>query len=340
MNYSHRFWLYGPAGLFAILMLAVIGYWFFASSALSKKLDAINGREIAPGVRIGFAQKSVTGFPFRLDTEMDGFHMEIATSHGPTIWTAEHVASHSLTYGRTQYVFEAAGKQHVEWHDDRGQLHTYDFLPGMLRASLIANGGKLSRFDLDLVNADSADVAASHVQLHLRQDPNVDGLDLYATAANVYIAPQLKPAFGPSLKRFRVDALVSPGTSFNAALSGEQDWRAAAENWRTRHGGVLVNNLALTWGKLDIDGKGALAVDAQHRPMGSLKLRIGNWRALVQRAQQNGRIGGDNRGLASGLLAVAQNTHGNGMPLDTALSFQNGIVFVGTVPADLLSPLY
>jgi hypothetical protein len=159
-------------------------------------------------------------------------------------------------------------------------------------------------------------------------------------AANLYISSKLKPPFGPAIKRFRVDALVSPGTSFDALLSGGQDWRAAAESWRTRHRGVLVNSLAVTWGKLAIDGKGALAVDAQHRPMGVLKLRIGNWRALVQRSQQNAQMGGDNRGLAAGLLAIAQNTQGNGLPLNTVLSFQNGIVFVGTVPADLLSPLY
>jgi hypothetical protein len=321
-------------------MVATVGYWFFASSALSSKLDALNGHAIAPGITISFAQKTVSGFPFRLDSEMDGLRVQIVTSHGPAVWTAEHVASHSFTYGRTQYIFEAAGKQHIEWHDDRGQLHTYDFLPGTLRASLIASGGKLSRFDLDLANADSMDVAASHVQLHLRQDPNVDGLDLYATAANVYIAPQLKPAFGPSLKRFRVDALISPGTSFDGLLSGGQDWRAAAENWRTRHGGVLVNSLVVAWGKLDTDGKGALAVDALHRPMGSLKLRIGNWRALAQRARQSGKMGGGNRGLAAGLLATVQTAQTGGLPLNTALSFQNGIVFVGTVPADLLSPLY
>jgi hypothetical protein len=340
MNYSHRFFLYGPVGLFAILMLAVMGYWWIASGAASRKLDAINGHQVAPGISVHFDRKTMSGFPFRIDTELDGLRVAIATSHGPAIWTAEHFAAHSLTYGRTQFIFEAAGKQHIEWHDDAGHLHHYDFLPGSLRASMIAEGGRLSRFDLDLLNADSPDVAAAHVQLHLRKDPKIDGLDLFVSVDGARIAPALKPAFGPDVKTLRIDAMVSPGASFDSLLAGHADWRAAAENWRGRHGGVLVKAFQMNWGKLDIAGKGALAVDDLHRPMGALQLQIGDWQPLLREARQRGWLKGADDGLAAAFFEFAANVQAAGAPLDTTLGFQDGIVFVGPVPADLLSPLY
>ena len=339
MNYSHRFFLYGPVGLFAVLMLAVIGYWFVSSAAVSHKLYAINGHEIAPGIKISFAHKTMSGFPFRIDSELDGLRVEIVTSHGPTVWTAEHFAFHSLTYGRTQYVFEAAGKQVFTWHKDSGELRSYEFLPALLRGSMIAGAGEVSRFDLEAIDVDSADVAAAQVQLHLRKDPKIDGLDLYVSADGVHIADELKPAFGPELKTLRLDTLISPGTSFAHLLEGRGDWRAAAENWRARQGGVLVNSIAMNWGKLNIAGKGAMTIDELHRPMGALQLKVDDWQPLLQQAHQNGLLKGADNGLAAGFFAFAENAQGSGT-LSTTLGFKDGIFYVGTVPADTLSPLY
>ena len=339
MNYSHRFFLYGPVGLFAILMLGVIGYWFVASHAVSQRLSAVNGHEIAPGIRISFAQKSMSGFPFRIDSELDGLRVEIATSHGPTVWTAERFAFHSLTYGRTQYVFEAAGRQVVTWHKDSGELRTYAFVPALLRGSVIGNGGEVSRLDMEAIGVDSPDVAATQMQLHLRKDPKIDGLDLYLSADGVHIAGDLEPAFGSDMKSLRIDMLISPGTSFDPLLAGRGDWRAAAENWRARHGGVLVNSIAVNWGRLDITGKGAMTVDDAHRPMGALQLQVDNWQPLVQQAERQGWLKGANNGLAAGFFGFAANAQGDGA-LSATLGFKDGILFVGTVPADTLSPLY
>lgn len=339
MNYSHRFWLYGPVGLFAILMLGLASYWFIATSAVSRKLDAINGHEIAPGITLSFTQKTMRGFPFRIDGELDGFRVEIATSHGPAVWNAERFAFHSLTYGHTQYVFEAAGKQEITWHKDNGDPRTYRFLPALLRASMSAGGGELSRFDLEAINVDSPDLAVAQFQMHLRKDPKLDALDFHITANDAHIADDLKPAFGPNLNLFHVEGLISPGASFDGLLAGKGDWRTAAEDWRTRHGGVLVKALALDWGPISAKGKGALTVDELHRPKGALQVTIANWQPLVQQAQAHGWIKGPDNGLAASFLAFAGNAQVSGT-LTATLGFQDGIFTVGSVPADTLSPLY
>ncbi|MBS0279063.1 MAG: DUF2125 domain-containing protein [Proteobacteria bacterium] len=339
MNYSHRFWLYGPVSLFAILMLGVVAYWFVASHEVSRKLEALNGHEIAPGITMGFAHKTMAGFPFRVDGELDGFRVTLATSHGPAVWTAEKFAFHSLTYGRTQYVFEAAGQQTLTWHKDDGSQRRYRFLPGLLRASMIAGHGELSRFDLEAIDVDSPELSATQFQAHLRKNPRIDALDFNVTANGVRIADDLKPAFGPDLKLFHAEGLISPGTSFDRLLEGKGDWRAAAEDWRKRDGGVLVKAVALNWGNLDIAGKGALTADALHRPKGALEMKIANWQPLLKAAQERGWIKGSNGGLAAGFLAFADAAPSGGS-LNATLGFQDGIFSVGSIPADTLAPLY
>jgi len=339
MNYSHRFWLYGPVSLFAILMLGVVAYWFVASHEISARLDALNGHEVAPGVTVHFAQKTMRGFPFRLDGELDDFQIKIATAHGPANWTAEKFAFHSLTYGRTQYVFEAAGRQNLSWHKDDGSTRSYRFLPGLLRGSMFAANGELTRFDLEAVNVDSPDIAAAQVQLHLRKNPKIDAVDYYITANDVHFADDLAPAFGPNLKLFHAEGLISPGTSFDTLLEGKGDWRAAAEDWRKRDGGVLVKSVVLNWGDLNITGKGALTADAMHRPKGALQMKVANWQPLLKAAQQHGWITGSDNGLAAGFLAFAGGAQTSGA-LNATLGFQDGIFSVGGIPADTLSPLY
>jgi hypothetical protein len=333
MNYSHRIFLYGPVGLLALLMVAVAAYWWHASSAISKRLDALNGHEVAPGTHFSFTQKTMSGFPFRVDGELDGLRISIDTSHGPAVWTADKFAFHSLTYGRTQLVFEAAGAQHLEWHRGNRALHTYDFLPGSLRASAIMSEHRLARFDLVALNVASADISASEVQLHLRDDPKFDGVDIFVTANGVHFAPDEAPAFGPDMKHFSVNAMVSPGSSFAGFLSGHGDWRAGASDWHARHGGMLVNAVEINWGPLDTVGKGALAVDDLHRPVGEIRFAIGDGSALLQKLPKD-----DQQGLAEALYTDASAL--SSKDWNIALSFKDGVAYVGTTPADLLSPLF
>jgi hypothetical protein len=313
--------------------IAVVAYWWTASSAVAQRLDAMNGHDVAPGIHFSFAHKNMSGFPFRVDGELDGLRIAIDTSHGPTVWTAEKFAFHSLTYGRTQMVFEAAGKQHIEWHKDNGQLHTYDFLPGSLRASAIMSGHRLARFDLDALDVVSADISAAEIQFHLRDDPKIDGLDLFVTANGVHFAPDEAPAFSSNMKHFAVNAMVSPGSSFEGVLSGHGDWRAGASDWHKRHGGVLINAVEVNWGPLDTVGKGALTVDDLHRPLGEIRFAIGDGSALLAKLPKS-----DQRGLAAALYADAS-VH-PAQDLNVALGFKDGVIYVGTIPADLLSPLF
>src|SRR5579871_52673 len=137
MKYSSRFFLYAPLALFLAIAVGVGVNWWIEASALSKQLDSLNGRPAMPGVTLFFSSKRISGFPFNLDVVFQDFRVEVATDHGPSMWTSQNFAMHALTYGREQLIFEAAGKQLLSWTDLDGVHHALPFEVGAWRASSI-----------------------------------------------------------------------------------------------------------------------------------------------------------------------------------------------------------
>ena len=143
-------------------------------STLFASLAVAFALAIAPGVTLHFSSRALAGFPFRVDAVLENMRIDVATPHGPATWKAEHFALHMLDYGRLQFVFEAAGKQTISWHDEKGAAHGLSFTPALLRASANAGGGTLSRFDIELYGAATQAVAVTHSELHIRHDPDAD----------------------------------------------------------------------------------------------------------------------------------------------------------------------
>src|SRR6185312_2746184 len=110
MTYSSRFWLYAPLALFLALALWAMGHWWSVAHALDRKLIAMNGHQAIPGVTLSWKSHTISGFPFRMDVVFDDFKMRAEAPRGAIIWHSDHFASHALTYGRTQDIFEAAGE--------------------------------------------------------------------------------------------------------------------------------------------------------------------------------------------------------------------------------------
>jgi len=213
MTYASRFFLYAPLAV-VVILAAVVGLaWQREASALSARLEAINGHDAMPGVTVSF--------PFNLDAELTNFSVAVATPQGPTRWRSEKFALHALTYGRHETIFEAAGKQQLEWAGG----HHLDFAVGALRASAIDVAGALDRFDLDLVGLGSNAFTAQRLQLHLRRDgPNAD---LFLTADG------LTHCAVPAL---RITATISHADAATGLTTGSQSWWNAVAAWRAAGG--------------------------------------------------------------------------------------------------------
>ena len=268
MKYSSRFFLYAPfAGLLLLAAIAMTSWWIKAT-ALAAHLDAINGHEIMPGVRLSFAEKRIAGFPFRLDTTLKNLRVEFAEVGGPVVWTSEGFAMHALAYGRVQAVLEAAGQQTLSWHDAHGGAHRFAFLPGTFRASAILQQGKLIRFDGEIVDLDGADFRAGNIQLHART--RGDGIDLYLKLSSAHITGGYAGSLGPEITSLVASGRMDREAALEPLLRGEEAPQAVIEAWRDAGGAIQASEVSVARKAGNLDVKGTLGLDDAHDLSGTL----------------------------------------------------------------------
>ena len=330
MSFSHRFFLYGPFSLFVALAAAVMIYWWHAADALSQRLDAENGREIASGVHMQFASKRIAGFPFRLDAVFSDFTITVDSTRGPIVWHANAFASHRLTYDSDKVVMEAAGPQEISWTDEDGKARNFRFTPGALRASAIIDDGKLARFDLDIISLSADKFAAGRAQFHIRRDPAFDALDLVADLQAVRFAGDAAAGFPDGLSRARIEGRLAPAGPFAKVLAGQADWRQALDGWRAGGGGFRVDEAAVFWGKCEATSSGALTLDDAHRFAGSLSFSLADCDALEKEAASVSEHPRAHRAVLTVLadLARREPADKNGT-LPLTVVFKDGLLFVG-----------
>ncbi len=182
MRFSSRLFLYAPLLLFVLLLCLVSAYWWQQSQSWKAKLDALNGKEVMPGITMQFAERRIGGFPFRVDTILKQF--ELKSSNGFS-WKTEDFAIHRLSYKGGQYIFEAAGQQQLRYPALNGENRNFVFLPGSLRADALLQGGILKRFDLVLVALSAPGLTAEGAELHLRHLADQNKIEVVAFANKV-----------------------------------------------------------------------------------------------------------------------------------------------------------
>lgn len=268
MRYSHRFFLYAPIGAFAIVAIAASVHWWMAANAFSRRLDALNGQALMPGVTLHFASKRISGFPFRLDAVFKHFGITIAATRGPITWSSDNFAVHRLTDSYDKEIFEAAGQQKITWTGRSGKKQNTAFLPARLRASSISGAKGLARFDLELFGASGPDFALETLQFHMRRDPAKQVLDFAANMDGLKLAHATR--YGDTLKRLDLTGTIGPVASLLALLDGETRWQTAADTWRAAHGRITINAGSLRWNKATLSVKGTIALDSRKKPAGDL----------------------------------------------------------------------
>ena len=339
MKYSSRFFLYAPLLLFLLLAAAAGANWWSMAGALSRKLDALNGRPAMPGVTLSFASKSISGFPFNLDVVFTDFRIKVDTDHGPTQWRSEKFALHALAYGREQMIFEAAGKQRLTWTDRERRHHVLPFEIGEWHASSIVDEQGLERFDMDLSGLGSPALIAARIQLHARI--HAGALDLAAEANSVRLIGGVASPFGDMIVLARLDASATPSRALDAIRTADASWEAALESWR-RDGGVLhVDDLELNWSRIGAVGKGALSLDASHAVAGLLDFKIGGMATFLDMASHQHLAGAASQGIAAALIdRAARSGNNDAALLGAVIGFHDGVVSVGDEKATTEDPLY
>lgn len=227
MQYSSRLWLYAPFVLVLALAGWVMTHWWLSANALEKKLAAAKGTLVIPGIAVDWTSVTMGGFPFRIDANFTNLRISGAGAHGPFAWRTEKFAMHALAYGRSKTVYEAAGPQQLAWTDKDGKGQTINFIPGSLHASSIIDAKGLARFDLDIVNAGSAQITAGRFQFHMRRES--ESLKMMVQAETVR-------GSGVDQKLVQAYADLNQLHILAPLLEGQTPWPVATLVWRSNGG--------------------------------------------------------------------------------------------------------
>ena len=345
-----RLGLFLPYIVLALIVVAWSAGWFWIRGRAATELDAWMTREASAGRNWACADRSLTGYPFRIELRCSAVTLERSDGRfrlGPSTAVAQ-------VYQPRLVLFESTGPFHVEqgaltgdaaWTGLQGSVHGAS--DGFTRASLVVDAPNVT-----VTGADPGPIAVTgqHLELHARPTPG-----RYESEGAVDLSVRLIQAVVPQL-----DALTGnpapADASLDATLTQANGLRTGPvarelERWRRAGGTLDLTALSLAKGAQRVQAKGALALDDAHRPVGQLDLRAAGIDALVgsvvgQRfGSEKGALVGQ---LVGGLLGLGRRAEPDA-PADTAplkplppLKLVNGrLVFSGfPIPNVYLPTLY
>lgn len=295
-----RIGLFLPFILLGALVLAWTVGWFVIRAKAASEMDAWLAREAQAGRDWTCADRSITGFPFRL--ELRCASVRFARSDGT--FTLGPVTALVQIYDPRHVLLQAAGPFKVQ-QGDVGADVTWTSLAasfhgasdGFTRASLVVEGpkGRVTAPDPGPI-----DFAASHLELHARPTPG-----RFATDGAVDVSLRLAKGAIP-----RLDALSGSADPADIDLDATIEQAAVLrtgtvarelEKWRQAQGRLDVTRLAIAKGERRLQAKGAVGLDGQHRPEGRFELRALGLEALIGQVMGQ-RFGADKGALIGNIV--------------------------------------
>jgi hypothetical protein len=345
--------LFLPYILLAVLVVAWSVGWFWIRGRAEHEMDAWLSREAAAGRTWTCDDRSVTGYPFRIELRCAAVTLSRSDGSfrvGPTTVVAQ-------VYQPRLVIVESQGPFHVQqgdltgdasWGALRGSFH--GAAGGFTRASLVIDAPKVA---VTGPGVQPVSLAGRHLELHARPNParfEAEG----ATDVSLQLAQAAVPALdaltgNPAPLDASLDATLTHATVIGTGAVPRE-----LEKWRQAGGLLELAALSLAKGDQRIQAKGALALDDAHRPTGQIDLRAAGVDALVgsivgqrfgsERGALVGQLVGGLLGLGRGAARAEPGPPGSGPPLKPLppLKLVGGqVLFSGfPIPNVRVPPLY
>lgn len=275
MSNAKRILIFGPIAVLTLLALAFSVYWFVIAGRISSELERHNGNEIVPAITLQFAEKNISGFPFRFDVSLSDVTLAARSDATTRSWQSEIIALHAASYGREAYLLEADGLQIFTWPaEDGASQHILQMTSGITRANIILEDNRLVRFNIDILNAEGIDASSNAVamrefriaraQIQLLAEEN----DTIAVAAELdagEIGAGYRPALGTNLSRVRVTGRISQADLFHELRAGNAELHTTLDAWRNAGGAITLDPIEAAWGGTLLMGRAELTLDDEHR---------------------------------------------------------------------------
>ncbi|MBJ6124139.1 DUF2125 domain-containing protein [Microvirga splendida] len=337
-----RFWLYTPFVLLLLLAIAWSVAWFVIRNRTAEALDGWIAAEARAGREWTCTDRSIAGYPFRIEVVCSNLELKrgaVTASFGRT----EAVAQ---VYQPRRIIAEVAGPLRVtdgtvavqgSW--DLLQASINASQTGLQRLSVAADAPKVTVTGLP---AGEFSGSGRHLELHVRPNPSRAAEQARDVAASITDAriPLLDGLIGGTEPaNLNADVTVTQADGFKGGTIAEE-----LELWRKAGGKLDLLMLSATKGSRQIETKGELRLDEQHRPAGQINVAAAGLDGLLGNLT-GGRLGGNLLGMLLGQGPRANAAQPNAKPQLASLPplrLENGFLAMGpfVIPNVKLQPLY
>ncbi|MGL4325422.1 MAG: DUF2125 domain-containing protein [Beijerinckiaceae bacterium] len=307
--------LYLPFILLSLVALAWCAYWLIGAHFASRAIDQRIAAEKEKGREWHCANRSIEGFPFRFLLRCDGMSLTVGQKFSLTLPAFRAIA---MAYNPRHVIAEADGPalfRNTGYNDLRVNWQNIQVsVQGAgTRAMSLSAIATAPAADEMTANAATSIFSAATFELHGRPTPGRDAgdpaIDIATTGTQVTI-----PMVASLLKQTEPGGFTLNATITKAAAFGPGSPMDNAERWRMAGGAATISKIAVTTGKIMLDGQGELALDEERR--------------------LTGRIAGTAAGLEQ-LLGVGSGGLGGllnfGKPKDDAKTAPRGLPFAITL---------
>ncbi len=336
-----RLWLYLPYAVVALLVVGWAGFWFTVKSRVAAGLDQEIAREAAAGRKWSCANRSIAGFPFRIEVKCSNLALARDADPSAPSLTSGPVLAVAQIYSPGHIIAESAGPFTATWPNGRKASLVWD----LAQISLKQASGQLERLSLvsdkpvlTLSGFETGDGTsrAQRFEAHARPSPGRAGdaaLDL-ALSFDALQMPMLDQLFSnPQPAELKLETSISQSPALAGGVTP-----VTVEAWRVAGGALDFGLISLAKGPATFEGQGRLELDEFRR----IKGRLDGAQSGID-TLGGVRVGAmlDAGALLSGRPAAQAKGGRNLKPLPP-LEARDGRLYLGPlrIPGTPLRPLY
>lgn len=341
---ASRFWLFAPYVALALIAAGWSTAWFIIRDHTIESLDAWIEQERDLGRQWSCAERSVGGFPFRVEVVCPRLSLagpDFAVAIGRVIGVAQVYQPGLIIVEASGPLTSKIGPTSLEgtWRPLQASIRTS--ADGIERLSLVVEAPSIRASGLP--KGDLA-LSARRTEVHLRPDPAIGSAEQaydVSLRTDGAAVPALDAVLGTSDP---VDLLVEAKlTRVPVPIAGPLI--DEVERWRLAGGRIDLALLRFAKGQARLEGAGQISLDELHRPAGAIKTSGAGLQAIL--VPLVGPAAALLGGLLGGSAPAQANPAGRPGPGPVPktlppLRLEGGRVFLGplTLPNVRLQPLY
>ena len=322
-----RFWLYAPWVLLFVAAAVWSAGWVWLRNETGRQLDLAAEQARQSGFELGWKDRRISGYPFRLDVDFTELRVRDPSGWGVVLPRLEteaylHAPGHwvlAAPQGLT-LIRPVGGPVEMKGELIHASLHDFDRRP----PSFSFEANKLT-FQPGPGAQPFALASADHVELHLRPGPADQGAVFFKVDnGRAQLSGLFARMAGDKPVSMVLDAILTGMSGFTG-----RDWPTAAHAWAHAGGQIQLRQAGVTAGLAVIGAQpGTLRVGDDGRLQGALDVSLRQAPQALTAMAETGVIPPE---TAIAATAVAMARAGPGDVARATLTFQAGQTTLGPV---------